>query len=60
VAARLAADLIERKTHDEELRRREERLRTLTRLLTDVPWQARDTRNADPQRGWFAPESAAT
>ena len=41
ILARLAADLIERKTHDEELRRREERLRTLTQLLIDVPWQAR-------------------
>ena len=41
ILARLAADLIERKTHDEEQRRREERLRTLTQLLTDVPWQAR-------------------
>jgi hypothetical protein len=34
-------DLIERKTHDEEQHRREERLRTLTQLLIDVPWQAR-------------------
>jgi PAS domain S-box-containing protein len=41
ILARLAADLIERKTHDEEQRRREERLRTLTQLLIDVPWQAR-------------------
>lgn len=41
ILARLAADLIERKTHDEEARRREERLRILTGLLTDVPWQAR-------------------
>jgi PAS domain S-box-containing protein len=41
VLARLAADLIERKTNDEDLRRREERSRTLTLLLTDVPWQAR-------------------
>ena len=41
ILARLAADLIERKTQDEELRRREERARTLTRLLADVPWQAR-------------------
>jgi GAF domain-containing protein len=41
ILARLAADLIERKIDDEELRRREERLRTLTQLLTDVPWQAR-------------------
>jgi PAS domain S-box-containing protein len=42
VLARLAADLVERKTHDEDLRRREERSRTLTLLLTDVPWQARN------------------
>jgi PAS domain S-box-containing protein len=41
ILARLAADLIERNMHDEELRRREERLRTLTQLLIDVPWQAR-------------------
>jgi PAS domain S-box-containing protein len=41
ILARLAADLIERNIHDEEARRREERLRTLTQLLTDVPWQAR-------------------
>jgi GAF domain-containing protein len=41
ILARLAADLIERKIHDEEQHRREERLRTLTQLLTDVPWQAR-------------------
>jgi GAF domain-containing protein len=41
ILARLAADLIERKSHDEEQHRREERLRTLTQLLTDVPWQAR-------------------
>ena len=41
ILARLAADLIERKTGDEELRRREERLRTLTQWLTDIPWQAR-------------------
>jgi PAS domain-containing protein len=41
ILARLAADLIERKTHDEEARRREERLRILTQLLTDVPWEAR-------------------
>ena len=32
ILARLAADLIERKTQDEELRRREERLRTLTQV----------------------------
>jgi PAS domain S-box-containing protein len=41
ILARLAADLIDRNIHDEELRRREERLRTLTQLLIDVPWQAR-------------------
>ncbi len=41
ILARLAADLIERNTHDEEIQRREERLRTLTHLLIDVPWQAR-------------------
>jgi PAS domain S-box-containing protein len=41
VLARLAADLIERRTEQEDLRRREERSRTLTLLLTDVPWQAR-------------------
>jgi PAS domain S-box-containing protein len=41
ILARLAADLIERNTHDEELRKREERARTLTQLLSDVPWQAR-------------------
>jgi PAS domain S-box-containing protein len=41
ILSRLAADLIDRKTHDEEARRREERLRVLTELLTDVPWQAR-------------------
>lgn len=41
ILARLAADLIERKTHYEDVSRREERLRILTQLLTDVPWQAR-------------------
>jgi PAS domain S-box-containing protein len=41
VLARLAADLIERRSQEEDLRRREERSRTLTLLLTDVPWQAR-------------------
>jgi PAS domain S-box-containing protein len=41
ILARLAADLIERTRQDEEARRREERLRILTQLLTDVPWQAR-------------------
>jgi PAS domain S-box-containing protein len=41
ILARLAADLIERKRHEEDLRRREERSRTLTQLLTDVPWTAR-------------------
>jgi PAS domain S-box-containing protein len=53
ILARLAADLIERKTQDEELRRREERLRTLTQLLTDVPWQARgDGAFATLQPAW--------
>jgi len=53
ILARLAADLIERKTQDEELRRREERLRTLTNLLTDVPWQARpDGAFAQLQPAW--------
>jgi PAS domain S-box-containing protein len=41
ILARIAADLIERNTYDEELRTREERARTLTQLLSDVPWQAR-------------------
>ena len=41
ILARLAADLIERKSYEEDLRRREERSRTLTQLLTDVPWAAR-------------------
>jgi len=41
ILARLAADLIERKFYEEDLRRREERSRTLTQLLTDVPWEAR-------------------
>jgi PAS domain S-box-containing protein len=41
ILARLAADVIERKRHDEDLRRREERSRTLTQLLVDVPWHAR-------------------
>jgi len=41
ILARLAADLIERKSNEQDLRRREERSRTLTQLLTDVPWQAR-------------------
>jgi PAS domain S-box-containing protein len=53
ILARLAADLIERKTHDEEQRRREERLRTLTQLLIDVPWQARsDGAFAELQPAW--------
>jgi len=53
ILARLAADLIERKTQDEELRQREERLRTLTQLLTDVPWQARaDGAFAKLQPAW--------
>jgi len=41
ILARLAADLIERKFYEEDLRRRDERSRTLTQLLTDVPWEAR-------------------
>jgi PAS domain S-box-containing protein len=41
ILARLAADLIERKFYEQDLRRREERSRTLTQLLTDVPWEAR-------------------
>jgi PAS domain S-box-containing protein len=41
ILARLAADLIERKIYEEDLRRREERARSLTQLLTDVPWEAR-------------------
>jgi GAF domain-containing protein len=41
ILCRIAADLIERRSRDEDLRRREERSRTLTQLLTDVPWQAR-------------------
>jgi len=41
VLARLAADLIERQKREADLRRNEERARTLTQLLTDVPWQAR-------------------
>lgn len=53
ILARLAADLIERTAHDEEARRREERLRILTRLLTDVPWQARsDGAFAELQPAW--------
>ena len=53
ILARLAADLIERKTQDEELRRREERLRALTQLLTDVPWQAQaDGAFAKLQPAW--------
>lgn len=53
ILARLAADLIERKIHDEEQRRREERLRTLTQLLIDVPWQARsDGAFAELQPAW--------
>jgi PAS domain S-box-containing protein len=53
ILARLAADLIERKTHDEEARRREERLRILTQLLTDVPWQARsDGAFGELQHAW--------
>ena len=41
ILARMAADLIERKKHDEDLAKREERARTLTQLLSDVPWNAR-------------------
>lgn len=41
ILARQAADLIERKFYEEDLRRREERSRALTQLLTDVPWEAR-------------------
>jgi PAS domain S-box-containing protein len=53
ILARLAADLIERKTLDEEARRREERLRILNQLLTDVPWQARsDGAFAELQHAW--------
>jgi PAS domain S-box-containing protein len=53
ILARLAADLIERKIHDDEQRRREERLRTLTQLLIDVPWQARsDGAFAELQPAW--------
>ena len=53
IVARLASDLIERKKEDEEQRRREERLRALTRLLSDVPWQARaDGAFAELQPAW--------
>jgi len=53
ILARLAADLIERTRRDEEGRRREERLRILTQLLTDVPWQARsDGAFGDLQLAW--------
>jgi PAS domain S-box-containing protein len=53
ILARLAADLIERTRQDEEARRREERLRILTQLLTDVPWQARsDGAFGDLQLAW--------
>jgi PAS domain S-box-containing protein len=53
ILARFAVDLIERKKHDEEARRREERLRILTQLLTDVPWQARyDGAFAELQLAW--------
>jgi PAS domain S-box-containing protein len=41
ILARIAADFIERQVRLEDLRRREERSRTLTQLLSDVPWQAR-------------------
>ena len=53
ILARLAADLIERTIHEEEARRREERLRILTQLLTDVPWQARcDGAFGELQHAW--------
>ena len=53
ILARLAADLIERTKQDEEARRREERLRILTQLLTDVPWQARsDGAFGELQHAW--------
>jgi GAF domain-containing protein len=53
ILARLAADLIERKLQEEALARREERSRTLTQLLTDVPWQARsDGAFEDLQHAW--------
>jgi PAS domain-containing protein len=53
ILARLAADLIERKTLDEEAHRREERLRILNQLLTDVPWQARsDGAFGELQHAW--------
>ena len=53
ILARLAADLIERNTHEEEARRREERLRILTQLLTDVPWQSRsDGAFGELQHAW--------
>jgi PAS domain S-box-containing protein len=42
ILSRLAADFIERQMRLEDLRRREERSRTLTQLLSDVPWQARN------------------
>lgn len=53
ILARLAADLIERKTQDEDARRREERLRILNQLLTDVPWLSRaDGAFAELQPAW--------
>lgn len=53
ILARLAADLIERKMHDEEARRREERLRILNQLLTDIPWQSRaDGAFGELQHAW--------
>jgi PAS domain S-box-containing protein len=53
ILARLAADLIERKLHDEEARRREERLRILNQLLTDIPWQSRaDGAFGELQHAW--------
>jgi PAS domain S-box-containing protein len=41
ILARLSSDLIERKFYEQDLRRRDERSRALTQLLTDVPWEAR-------------------
>jgi PAS domain S-box-containing protein len=53
ILARLAADFIERQMRLEDLRRREERSRTLTQLLSDVPWQARnDGAFEEPQPAW--------
>jgi GAF domain-containing protein len=53
ILARLAADFLERQMRLEDLRRREERSRTLTLLLSDVPWQARaDGAFEEPQPAW--------